>query len=504
MKKVLLYFIGWCLCTGIVSCKDFLEKYPYDSLPQEESFKTADDFSFHYLGVYSSMKAPGGFTEGSRIYGDIQCDLFQSVVASAGMLSGIYNWQFNANDPDANSIYDAMWVTIGRLNRIFDNYPAIKNNSTEDEIASMEMMLGDLFFIRAFCYSELVKYYCEAYDPARADEQLGMPIVKTLNHERNLPRNTLKETYDFMYSDLDSAANRVVRTVNITDVQNVRNLLVGTQAIHALRARLALYQQNYALASTEAYTAYEACEQNGLTLAQSREEYEYMTIGDGLGAEVIMLLGMTPDDLQGSVGAYFRKSFGTSLQPEFIPSRAFLQMFDDPTNDYRYGIFERQRLGYTHGLEWEVCYKDGHSSLLDKSSTNPAYQSMPKLFRMSELVLIVAEAQASMPDGDLNMANKFLNALKMCRIEGWNEKTYSKAQILDEVKKERAKELCLEGFRLADLKRWKMGFLRKPQPYTNAPFNAIEVKSDDPRFTWPIPKHEMDVNPLMKGNESNY
>lgn len=504
MKKLLIYIIGCVLCAGITSCKDFLEKNPYDSLPEEESFRTANDFSFHYLGVYSSMKAPGGFTEGCRIYGDIQCDLFQSVVSASGMLSGIYTWQFNASDPDVSAIYDAMWVTIGRINRIFDHYPTIKNNSSEEEVASMEIMLGDLFFIRALCYSELVKYYCEAYDPARADEQLGMPIVKTLNHERNLPRNSLKETYDFMYSDLDSAANRVVRTVTVTDVYNVRNLVVATQAIHALRARLALYQQDYKLASSEAYTAYAACEQNGLTLVQSDSEYDQLMIGNGLGTEVIMLLGMTPDDVQGSVGAYFRKSYGTFLQPEFIPSRAFLQMFDDPTNDYRYRIFERKQLGYTHGLEWEVCYKDGHSDILDKSTSNPAYQSMPKLFRMSELLLIVAEAEASLPDGDMNMANKFLNALRMCRIEGWSEKTYSKAQLLNEVKKERVKELCLEGFRLADLKRWKMGFLRKPQPYTNAPFNSIEAKADDPRFTWPIPKHEMDVNPLMKGNESNY
>lgn len=166
MKKVLLYFIGLCLCMGVISCKDFLEKNPYDSIPQDESFKTADDFSFHWLGVYSSMKASGGFTEASRIYGDIQCDLFQSVVASIGMLSGIYNWQFNASDPNVNSIYDAMWVTIGRVNRILDNYPVIKANSTKEDIASMEVMLGDFYFIRAYCYSELVKYYCEAYDPA--------------------------------------------------------------------------------------------------------------------------------------------------------------------------------------------------------------------------------------------------------------------------------------------------------------------------------------------------
>lgn len=506
MKKILLYITGCLFFLAATSCQDFLEKNPYDSILQEDAFETSDDFYFHWMGVYSSMKASGGFTEASRVYGDVQCDLFQSVQGARGRLSGIYNWQFNASDPYANTIYDAMWITIGRINRIFDHLPQMKANSVEEDAAYMETMAGDLYFIRALCYSELVKYYCDAYDPARADQQLGMPIVETLNHERNLPRNSLKETYEFMYRDLDSAANRVTRVIMAAQVQTVQNILVSVQAIHALRARLALYQQDYELASEEAYTAMAFCLAGGMSLAESLAEYQYMNIQDGLGMEVIMMVGMTPDDRQGSVGAYFCENYGGSLEPEFIPSKAFLAMFQDtdPEIDFRYSIFEKSRLGFNHGLEWEVCYKDGHSPILDKSSVNPAYQSMPKLFRMSELMLIVVEAEASRPNGDLKRAHDFFNEYRRCRISNWKTKSnYTASQLLAEVKKDRAAELCLEGFRLADLKRWNMGFLRKPQPYTNAPFNAIEVKAGDPRFTWPIPKHEMDVNPLMQGNASN-
>ncbi|WP_099292295.1 RagB/SusD family nutrient uptake outer membrane protein [Butyricimonas sp. Marseille-P3923] len=500
MKKILIYAMGCLLLMGMSSCKDFLEKYPYDSIPEDDTFNTADEFREHWFGVYSSLKGAGGFTEACRVYGDIQCDLFQSVQSNQGLLSSVYNWNFNASDPNTNSIYGAMWMTIGRVNRILDNYPKIKANATDEDIEWMETYLGDLYFIRAYCYSELVKYYCEAYDPARAGEQLGMSIVKTLDHERNLPRASLKDTYDFMLEDLEEAGKRIVRAVDLNTVAYEQNCVASTQAVLALKARLYLYMQDYPKASETALKCWDACLAGQLFLANTAEYYDLL-LEDGITTEVIMRLAMTPVDVQGSIGSYFCMESAGKVRPEYIPSVAFLDMFE--ANDIRSNMFTRTRLGYQHGLEWEICTKSGHSTELDKSSYNPAYQSMPALFRMSELALIIAEANAANPNGDMSLANDYMNQLKKARIEKWDSKKYNAVDMLRVVKDERAKELCLEGFRLADLKRWHMGILRKPQPYTNAPFNALEIKADDPRFTWPIPQHEMDVNDKMEGNASN-
>ena len=477
-----------------------MEKYPYDSIPEDETFNTSAEFEEHWLGVYSSLKGASGFTEACRVYGDIQCDLFQSVQSNQGLLASVYNWNFNASDPDVNSIYGAMWTTIGRVNRVLDNYPQIKENSSQEDVKTMEILLGDLYFIRAYCYSELVKYYCEAYDPARAGEQLGMPIVKTLDHERNLPRASLKDTYDFMFEDLEEAGKRIARSLNLNVVAYERHFLVTAQVVSALKARLYLYMQNYPKASETALECWDACEAGQMFLANTAEYYDLL-LEDGNTSEVMMRLAMTPVDVQGSVGSYFCKESAGKMLPEYIPSVAFLDMFE--SGDIRSNMFTRTRLGYQHGLEWEVCTKSGHSTQLDQSSLNPAYQSMPALFRMSELALIIAEANAADPSGDMSLANDYMNKLKKARVEGWEDKTYNAVDMMRVIKDERAKELCLEGFRLADLKRWHMGILRKPQPYTNAPFNALEIKADDPRFTWPIPQHEIDVNDKMEGNASN-
>ncbi len=75
---------------------------------------------------------------------------------------------------------------------------------------------------------------------------------------------------------------------------------------------------------------------------------------------------------------------------------------------------------------------------------------------------------------------------------------------LDEIAKERVRELYMEGFRLNDLKRWGRGFKREAQTSTVSPGNALRVEPSNPLFVWPIPQHELqspdaDIEP----NESN-
>ena len=58
---------------------------------------------------------------------------------------------------------------------------------------------------------------------------------------------------------------------------------------------------------------------------------------------------------------------------------------------------------------------------------------------------------------------------------------------------ERAKELFLEGFRLADLKRWEKGFKRQPQTgtITGENYSSLKINGNDKRYIWLIPQHEV-------------
>ena len=71
---------------------------------------------------------------------------------------------------------------------------------------------------------------------------------------------------------------------------------------------------------------------------------------------------------------------------------------------------------------------------------------------------------------------------------------------------ERQRELVGEGTRLFDIKRWHIDLRRGtpqneslcllPGPNTT----EMSVAADSPRLTWPIPKHEMDVNRAIVQN----
>lgn len=511
MKKLRIYFILCLFYVGLSSCEGFLDKYPTDAIPEEEAYQTFDDFKRHCVSAYSSLKSNGGFTYASRIFGDLQCDLAYSVQGFSNTVGPLYNWTFNSTSSEVNSIYSSMWMSIGRINRIMDHLPEIYSNVSQKDSARVESLCGDLYFMRALCYSELVKYYCDAYDPVLAETQLGLPLCESTN-VKDVPRSSLKATYDFIFKDLERAEERVTLHLTQEDTYYGGNTFVSLEAILALRARMALYQCDYSYANAQAKKAITSCNNGGLGIATAETVqgdvtaqmvFNTMFMYDA-NPEVIFMVGMTPLDVVGSMGSRF---LGTTFEyrnfyPDYVPSKFLLDLYTT-TDIRREAYFERHTTAYPHKLSWELLVKDSHNPELDRDPKNPAFQSQPKLLRMAELYLIVAEANA-MPGMNLGEGVQYLKEFKSFRIPNFSDNSsYTAEQLLREVQLERAREFCFEGFRLADLKRWKMGFRREPQPFTSFPSNSLVINPGDVRFTWPIPKHELEVNPNMKPNASN-
>ena len=102
-----------------------------------------------------------------------------------------------------------------------------------------------------------------------------------------------------------------------------------------------------------------------------------------------------------------------------------------------------------------------------------------------------------------------MNALRSKRITGYTDQTYSGTALTNEIRKERQRELYMEGYRLWDLKRYGIGLSgRTPQDgtyvYQNGGANSTEISKEasDFRFVWPIPTHEINANPQMKDQQN--
>jgi hypothetical protein len=224
-------------------------------------------------------------------------------------------------------------------------------------------------------------------------------------------------------------------------------------------------------------------------------------------SEIILRSFMSNQEGLSSTGSAYTAST-TETSADYIPTFTTLANF--PDGDVRFGTyFKVWRLDVegTQYASYVFLKYPGNPALRTTEENN--YVNMPKLFRLSEMYLVAAEAGAKNA-ATLSEANAYFNAYCSKRIEGFQTANYTAEQMQNAVMAERERELLGEGFRMSDLRRWNLGFQRYGNHDENSALNGVVVaagremkyESNDYRFTWPIPKTEMDSNPNLKGQQN--
>lgn len=524
MKKIYLML---ALAAGVLtSCS--LDKEPYGVLPDDDTFQTPDNFKSARVSLYTALKACAGGDY--YVAPELQCDMFNAVSGFSNTLATMYRWEFTTDDGTFSGIYGNAQVTINRANFIIDGYnktdfsnenvwdpnPYASSGTDKTDLGLLvaRKAKGEAFFTRAFALFQLTQYFCQAYDPATADNKdtgvsYTLEYNPTVTADKYPARKTLNETYQQIYNDLDSADLYVERG------GTPRNAYISVDAIAALRARVALAKGDYELASSEASLLVDA---GTYTLCSSASELSGMYTWDGIplgtadapGANeaVLQLLSASTNELPGATGTRFLPYQDGSV-PDYIPTKDFYDMFSD--KDFRKGVyFNRMFISTTSGAGGYVYvfnkFPDhGYLYALTQGSESSRFAHEPVLFRIAEMYLIAAEANAML--GNLEDAEYYLSELQRNRYDSYTEPTFAnKDQLITEIRNERTRELACEGFHLFDLKRWHQGFRRgTPQQrdlcsIPGEKTTDMVVAADAPRFTWPIPKHEIDVNKQVKQN----
>ena len=196
----------------------------------------------------------------------------------------------------------------------------------------------------------------------------------------------------------------------------------------------------------------------------------------------------------------------TKVNPDFLPTKTVLDLYDQ-TNDLRFAAyFKKGSMNFSSGSpQLYYCSKYPGNPLYCTGNTQ--FINAPKILRIAEMYLILAEAYKE--SNDETNALSYLNALRSKRIAGYTDQTYSGTALTNEIRKERQRELYMEGYRLWDLKRYGIGLSgRTPQDgtyvYQNGGANSTEISKEasDFRFVWPIPTHEINANPQMKDQQN--
>lgn len=476
-----------------------LDKYPYNAINTEDAMESYDDCQAFLNGLYAGMKYC--FT-GYFIYvPELQADSFHAVRNFGNFEGDFYSYAVTASNSTAKTVWYGLYAYIGNANFLIEGTKKLlsRGTLTEDESESVRQILGEASYIRAHLYFILAQYFCEDYDPDTAGEKMGVPVVTeydpTGDSDKYPGRSSLERTYAQIVSDLEEAGKYVLTE------GSVNAAYVTEDVVKALRARVALFMHDY---DTALLTAGELINGGKYTLCSDATTFANGWQNDNL-SETIWQVAMTgPDDIGNSFRYFIYNTSGVVGEdnPQYIPEDWVLDLYDKD-NDIRYSSwFSTRNVTTPVSGRMTLMVKYPGNPLLYSSVTN--YVNMPKVFRISEMYLIAAEAAANKA-GQEAVASYYLNELKSRRIHGWTEQSWSGTSLTNEIREERVRELFCEGHRMSDIKRWHIGFSRSSgqDPDYVMPgdsYASMSRSADDPFFLWPIPTAEMEANPQMTQN----
>ena len=416
------------------------------------------------------------------------------VTFSNGMF-GYMTWQKDLTSTMTGDYSDdATWVDmyqrIAILNSILEEIDRLDNISTDKEVADYHRVKGECHFLRAQFYFILVNLYGKPYNPATASTDLGVPLKITsgVEHDKDketqFDRTPLSDVYAQIVSDLQNA----VEQLSISS----KNVLyrASKDAAILLLSRVYLYMQEWEAAK-------ELLEPNmGNYLLTSMITMDTLSSTNPFltesNAEVIF-----------SQGSLFSQIILSGYAPDICVSENLYSQYDT-VNDCRRWFFSKNQSTDSLALTGKY-YRGPHQSRV----------SDVLMLRNAEAYLNMAEACAMMGTQE-GLANQYLNDLRRARIRNYTDQNYTSAQLVEQIRNERRKELCFEGHRWFDLRRYTVA---EPYPYTKKiyrkyctyettiPYTLTAVyeyvlEENDAAYTLDIPKavKEFDTTP-MPGND---
>ncbi|MGL5014623.1 MAG: RagB/SusD family nutrient uptake outer membrane protein [Bacteroidales bacterium] len=506
MKKILMIL---ATLFTLSSCNGFLEVDAETGIPEEVAIETIEDVRKFRVGIYSAFKNSSGIAYTAVLASEMQADLMLPVQGNTQAFAQEVNWTLNSQNFSGSSVWESMHQGIQRANFLLSKTPELKSkleqlgtSSALKQIEEIEQIEAECYFARAFARVELVKLFADAYDPEKASTQLALPIWN--KHGLGNPkRETMEVFYREVLADIERAS--VLTQGQTSGYSDQVYFTLGT--VLALKTRVHVYMQNWQEAVE---TATKVIEDFDYELADAKDAPIYTNSSyykmwkNDTSKEIIWKVAYvnTEENLASLGSKLTQMAAGLQQLPDFIPSNEFLNLY--LTNDIRRKVFfiDDVATDYSSGLVATLFSKYPGNPELNNSSVE-RYINMPKVFRLSEIYLLRAEAYYHLNNSALSCAD--LTTLLSKRIDGSGYEVIASGDELRRIiREERVRELCMEGHRLYDLKRYKQGFTRVSQSGTQPVASKLSISATNVRFTWPIPKHELDVpNSQMVGNESN-
>lgn len=388
--------------------------------------------------------------------------------------AGYYRW---ADDPlrtlTTTDVTDPMWADfykrIAVLNSIISEIDNLREKCNSAELQTLEQVSGETYFLRAWYYFMLINFYGAPYDKSNPNYEWGVPLklteeVQDLKYERN----TVGEVYESIVADLKKGIEHFQRL----ESPGANKRIASEDACWAMLSRVYLYMERYedciaaaneiegygitnlaTLGITESFATIES----GETIFSHGPYVLYYVFGDDAQLQTYYSPDI-PGWIEGGMQGDIPMIKTTISQPNgwsYACSDEFAALFDD--NDYRYNRFfsktrhqmnlvPRKWKGKTDYAEYDPVSMD---TIVFTNSGTPAASG--GWLRYGEVLLNKAEAQACLGQAE---AASTIRELLDHRYKVVPTIPTGGKELVDFIRLERRKELCYEGHRWFDLRRY--------------------------------------------------
>jgi hypothetical protein len=546
MKKLYI-ILGLAVLISALSCHKVLDIQPTSSFTTSTVWSSPALVQVFVNEIYA--EAVLSFKDGGFAWGSQTDELFSN-----------FNWcnenqyvqgqatpdnqgsSFPLNYSSTINFWSTLYSTIQKTNVFFAN---IGQLDTLGNGAVITSMTAQVHFLRALCYFELLKRFG------------GVPLITQVytstNNNYNATRASWDSTENFILTEIAAALPGLQATA-----PSGQEGTATTGAALALKSRLLLYAASPYFNTSNDQTRWQAAADAALAVINLNQYALYGTsttygkiFTDFFNPEVIFarVYGNVLEDRYNTVyrdlspngyngySAYnvleqmvdaFQMNDGTAFSWSNPTEAANPYANRDPrlyadilTNGASFQ--GRPAQFWLGGLDsklsalspWNAS-KTGYTILKMVDSTynfnvQPYSPAQWIVFRLSEIYLNYAEAEAEL--GQTATALTYLNKIR--ERAGMPDVTSAGGtDLIQKIMQERRIELCFEGHRFFDLRRWgiadqgngdALGIIITPTNTQNTTFSyqvdTIQVRSWQPSFYfYPIPRSELQADPQLTQN----
>lgn len=462
MRKYII--IGLALVMGsLTSCS--LDP----TLADSHEIDMEDDISMRQFidGAYNTMARSEYMGRNYIIAGEIRADNVYSN-GNSGRFTLMSAMNLQSTDGDVTDIFRYAYATISNPNVVI----ATDLSTVEGSEANKAHILGEAYAIRAMAHFDLLRLYGQQYIDNGSN--LGITYAKEYKAEDlQIPRSSVEDNKIDIYADIEKAIDYMLQGESSEWANNKTNFTLD--AVLALKTRVGTYFKEYDIvedAASQLEGKYEITPANKLV--------EYWSDSNPGAASIFELAQSTTDNagINGLAYIYRGDSYGDV--------QAFNNLIEDAEFDSDDVRASEDMIGYESEDSNKLRNLGKYPSGGDRLGSDNI-----KLFRYEEVVLNYAEAVL---ETNPNKALELLNDL----AENRNASEYDASDVtLENIIKERRKELMFEGFRFHDLARHGLDI---PEVDPNTSNNHGLVPAGDNRFAFPIPRREINTNKSVEQN----